>query len=275
MPAQAARAFDVVSIKHNVGGARPFTLDRSATRFVATNLSLQTLIQMAYDMDASMSRHLLIGRTTLVRPCMQNCTSREQILSARFDIDARVAPGESAGAEELTQMLRALLKERFALQTHMETRDVPVYAVTVVRPGQLGPRLRPSEHDCDGLKAKGVTESELMKLLDSRGRPICQGVDVSQLGVNAVINRYAGPISSLLKQIRNDVDRLLVDSTELVGLFEWELTYEAPGLRDLVPVQKAPAIDVAFREQLGLRLDSHAAPFDVLVIDSVQMPSPN
>jgi uncharacterized protein (TIGR03435 family) len=114
-----------------------------------------------------------------------------------------------------------------------------------------------------------------MKLLDSRGRPICQGVDVSQLGVNAVINRYAGPISSLLKQIRNDVDRLLVDSTELVGLFEWELTYEAPGLRDLVPVQKAPAIDVAFREQLGLRLDSHAAPFDVLVIDSVQMPSPN
>jgi uncharacterized protein (TIGR03435 family) len=40
-------------------------------------------------------------------------------------------------------------------------------------------------------------------------------------------------------------------------------------------VVKAPSLDVALREQLGIRLERSTAPFDVLVIEAVAMPTPN
>ena len=39
--------------------------------------------------------------------------------------------------------------------------------------------------------------------------------------------------------------------------------------------QNAPTLDVALDEQLGLKLVRSSAPLEVLVIDSVAMPTPN
>ena len=49
-----------------------------------------------------------------------------------FDIDAR-ADGEATD-DELNAMLREMLAERFALKTHTETREGPVYVLTMARP---------------------------------------------------------------------------------------------------------------------------------------------
>jgi uncharacterized protein (TIGR03435 family) len=38
---------------------------------------------------------------------------------------------------------------------------------------------------------------------------------------------------------------------------------------------KVPSLEVALAEQLGLRVVSTTAPFEVLIIESVAMPTPN
>ena len=46
----------------------------------------------------------------------------------RFDINAR-ASGD-APSSELVHMVRSLLKDRFKLVLHTETREMPIYALT-------------------------------------------------------------------------------------------------------------------------------------------------
>ena len=51
-------------------------------------------------------------------------------------------------------MLRTLLADRFKLAMHMETKELPIYALVVARAdGKLGPRLHPSSIDCQALMA--------------------------------------------------------------------------------------------------------------------------
>jgi uncharacterized protein (TIGR03435 family) len=82
-------------------------------------------------------------------------------------------------------------------------------------------------------------------------------------------------MSDLVSQIQQ-MDRPIVDQTALTGNFEWELI-TAVRLEDgrwLPP--DAPPLDVALRDQLGLRLvEVQTGPFEVLILDSIQMPSEN
>ena len=40
-------------------------------------------------------------------------------------------------------MVQKLLADRFKLRLHFATKEVPVLALTLVKPGKLGPKLRP------------------------------------------------------------------------------------------------------------------------------------
>ena len=74
--------------------------------------------------------------------------------------------------------------------------------------------------------------------------------------------------------------RRIVDKTALEGLFDIELTYRderfaaIPGLAP-AQTEQGPALFTALEEQLGLRLESARGPVDVLVIDSVERPTPD
>jgi uncharacterized protein (TIGR03435 family) len=64
--------------------------------------------------------------------------------------------------------------------------------------------------------------------------------------------------------------RIVVNRTGLQGPFTIDLEYS--------PDQTAsdlPSIFTAVQEQLGLKLESSRAPVDVLVIDSVERPTPD
>ncbi|MBZ5559935.1 MAG: TIGR03435 family protein, partial [Acidobacteriia bacterium] len=78
------------------------------------------------------------------------------------------------------------------------------------------------------------------------------------------------------------VERRVVDQTGLTGLFDAELTWtpdqiqRLPGTDDPAAIDPdAPSILTAVQEQLGLRLRPAKGPVEVLVIDSVQRPTPN
>ena len=44
-------------------------------------------------------------------------------------------------------MVQALLANRFQLAVHTETRELPVFALALVKPGKMGPRLLPHSTD--------------------------------------------------------------------------------------------------------------------------------
>jgi bla regulator protein blaR1 len=58
-----------------------------------------------------------------------------------FDIEARAAGNPTK--DQMRLMMQSLLADRFRLRVHFETRDGPVFALTLVRPGETGPKLRP------------------------------------------------------------------------------------------------------------------------------------
>ena len=66
------------------------------------------------------------------------------VLNDRFDIVAK-ADGNRP-VNELELMLRTLLRDRFRLTVHNETRELPIYALVMARSdGKMGAQLRGPE----------------------------------------------------------------------------------------------------------------------------------
>ena len=275
----AAPAFDVVSVRHNTSGDNISYPSRwTPGRYSAINTRLDLLILEAFGIPSQLAHQFVVGGLQLGVSCLRNCSSREEILGARFDIQATLPEGVPQSQQRA--MLRALLEERFKVKARLETREIPSYALTVAREGQLGPQLRPTDKDCgEWGRARrdagpGVAVPEPA---DAQGRPLCSVGQMSRLAERVMVIRSAGDFSALLNGIRQASELPLVDRTGLTGRFEFELTIEWPGMRRLDPdmVAKAPALDVAVREQLGLRLERTTTPQQVLIIDSAEMPTPN
>jgi uncharacterized protein (TIGR03435 family) len=76
----------------------------------------------------------------------------------------------------------------------------------------------------------------------------------------------------------------VTDKTSITDKFNWDLEYvvdgnvpgaRATGLTDAAGIARAPTIFDALEEQLGLRLEPVTVPREVLMIDSIERPSPN
>ncbi len=84
-----------------------------------------------------MSMHDLIVYAYKVKP--YQVTGPDWITTARFDIVARLPEGSSK--DDAPAMLKALLEDRFKLQAHIESKDLPVFGLVV---GKDGPKLKDS-----------------------------------------------------------------------------------------------------------------------------------
>ena len=82
------------------------------------------------------------------------------------------------------------------------------------------------------------------------------------------------------------VDRPVIDQTDLQGNFKIDLhwaTIPTPSLAALatapasepLPSREGPSLFIAVQEQLGLQLEPTVASLSVVVIDSVERPTPN
>jgi uncharacterized protein (TIGR03435 family) len=231
---------------------------------------------MAFDVPENLTRHLIVGGVSNpLANCIQNCSSRDEILSARFDVQATLP--QDVHRSQYGAILQQWLQERFKLNAHLENRELPAYALIVAREGRLGPQLRRSKQDCASWYELKKTEPSASEPTDAQGRRLCSQGPLGSINELRLVWRGAGELSSLVNNIRGDLDRPIVDRTGLKGYFEWELTYEVPGLREASPnaMAKVPSLEVALAEQLGLRVVSTTAPFEVLIIESVAMPTPN
>src|SRR6185437_3351062 len=57
----------------------------------------------------------------------------------RIDIDAKAAGNPTK--DQMRLMMQSLLADRFHLAVHYERQEMPVYALTLIKPGTWGPKL--------------------------------------------------------------------------------------------------------------------------------------
>jgi uncharacterized protein (TIGR03435 family) len=96
--------------------------------FSAKGFPLITYISFAYKLMGNQTQFLL--------PQLPGWVTSEP-----FDIQARAEGNPSK--DEMRLMMRSLLADRFRLAIHNETREVPVLALVLAKPGKTGPHLVP------------------------------------------------------------------------------------------------------------------------------------
>ena len=268
-------AFEVTSVKPNKTGSPGGSFVMPPGRFSATNLPLRVLITNAYQL----SFFQVVG-------------GPDWVATDRFDV-AGTAP-DGAPPEQTRAMVRTLLTDRFKLAVHMETREVPIYALVKAQPGeQLGPSLKRSTMDCGPLRAeRAATIAAAARARGGRvavppppapNEPVQCQMRVSGRG-GAALNYRAGNItmSALASALRPYVGREVVDRTGLSGEFDFDLQFSAPPTTGSVdagipvaPLDDAASIFTALQEQLGLKLEPTRGPVELMVIDSAERPTEN
>jgi uncharacterized protein (TIGR03435 family) len=197
------------------------------------------------------------------------------IESDRYTIEAK-AGGAAAPEMMRGPMMQALLADRFKLKFHRETREVPVYALTVAKGGH---RLQAAK---DGMcipfdSAHPSTPSQ----------PFVQTCGPFFYRIEGSADAYHMSMSSLCRELSRLLDRDVVDKTGVTGLFDIHMDLSpadlSPGPRDAPPNPNSPvaasdppgSLVFAAVQKLGLKLEPAKNPSEFFVIDHVERPSGN
>src|SRR5262249_50318261 len=82
--------------------------------------------------------------------------------------------------------------------------------------------------------------------------------------------------AALMMSRARDIDRPIANRTGLDGTFDLDLHFKDQQTNAAGPLAAdRPSIFTAVQEQLGLKLESQRMPMDVVVIASVERPSPD
>jgi uncharacterized protein (TIGR03435 family) len=209
----AQPAFEAASVKPADPSANGFSTRTSRGQIELRNCSLRQCVETAYG----------LREYALVAPAWLD--------SVHFDVVAKLPSG--ASPSQFGPMLQTLLAERFALQVHRESRDVPGYSLTVAKGG---PKLHPSD---PGAMGSGTSFGATM------------------------VRCKATPMETFVDQLSRSLGRPVADETSLAGTFDFDLHW-AP---DDSPT--GASLFAAIQEQLGLKLQAGKVPVAIVVVDSV------
>jgi uncharacterized protein (TIGR03435 family) len=264
-------AFEVASVRLDQGPFTPpnFPLDAgdayAATggRFTA-DFPLTVYIQFAYKFRFTQEQ-------------LQSALAHlpKWVATDRFRIQA-TAEGNPT-KDQMRLIMQSLLADRFHLAVHFETQRVPVLALTLVKPGQLGPKLRPHSEGppCD----------------DSATSIFPPRCNVYALSVKADRSRQLGSRNTTMELLAaslpslGNLGRPVLDQSGLTGRFDFVLEWapeparpshaDAPADAPAASDPQGPTFLQALHDQLGLKLEATNGRIPVLVIDHVERPSEN
>lgn len=232
----AAPAFEVASIRPHQGPLHVMRGFSSAgSRLTLEGYSRMQLILEAYDLkDYQVSWASGAG--------LQD--------NVYYDIVAKAEGNAAPTKSEFRRMLQTMLVQRFNLKFHPETKEMPVYALTVGR---------------NGLKFK---------------KSVPDGSEVGLFGVHGRNQTIAMPresMESLAHDIPNTfmVDRPVIDRTGLTGTYDIKLEATPEFRIGGNPQPEDISVFTAVQEQLGLKLEAAKAVVQILVIDHIENPSLN
>jgi uncharacterized protein (TIGR03435 family) len=164
---------------------------------------------------------------------------------AHFDVDALSAGEVAPSTAQLRLMLQRMLAERFQVQLHREMQAIPIYALVVANPAKIK-KITKEQFDAQPRYAR-MPETTMTTM----------------------------PLFANTLGLR--MDRPVLDETKLAGYYEIATPeWMQPGqarIADSVERQAQVLSELESRD--GLKLEARKEPFEVLVIDRVERPSPN
>ncbi|HET9383853.1 MAG TPA: M56 family metallopeptidase [Gemmatimonadales bacterium] len=197
----------------------------------------------------------------------------------RYTIAAKMPDGAPQAAMQVA--IRNLLKDRFRLVTHEETRELPIYNLVRARSdGRLGPALKESSAECQKVLRESV-EAFRSGAPAAPPPPAFVECIASKPGMGIVSMKGVamGAFVSLLPQF---VERPVIDRTGLTSLYDLTLKWTPEATPSLLGLPQAPLppadpdvpdIFTALQEQLGLKLEAGRGPVEVIVIDRLEKPT--
>jgi uncharacterized protein (TIGR03435 family) len=247
-------AFEVASIKPAAGDGRPRMVVREG-RLDFTGVSLKSVAAAAYKLEYF------------------QITAPAWMDNVRFDIAARIPEG--VPKERTPAMLQTLLKDRFKLKAHVETKEGTSYALVA---GKGEPRLKP---------AADTDEPAPRPLPDGTLPPTGPGVVTMRMDgpASAVISMRGVTMADMSHNLSLRMFRPVVDETGIAGKYDIDLAVSvgmpdgwldpAPGANVSAgppppppPPTLSPAAIAKAVEQLGLKLETRRGPVAYLVVDS-------
>jgi bla regulator protein blaR1 len=240
-------SFDVASIHEwgpGQGPSGPFTagVEFSTGRVRSQCASLQALIFYAYQLTGSERLEGL--------PKWGGASCGFPDSRGTFTLEATM-PGNTT-RDQSRQMMQTLLTERFKLAAHWETKQLPVYALTIAT-GKS--RLKPSDPEKDPPIPRG-----------SIGCP----ADDSHCHIGFCCGSTT--ITILAGTLTHALGRPVIDKTGLTGSYYFGVLKWAG---DESVGSSLPSLPALLREQFGLELKSEIGAAPILVIDHVEKPLTN
>jgi bla regulator protein BlaR1 len=200
-----------------------------------------------------------------------------------FDIQAR-AENHNPTKDQMRLMMQSLLADRFKLAIHTETRQLPIYALVLDKPGMPGPQLQPHPDDVPCAGANKPAPAGIV----SEPPSFCGAVQAWAVNnqrhvrmVDATMGQIAAFFAAMGGGQGGMDQRPVLDQTGLPGRFDFNIEFlpESKGPRspntDDIPEAPGPTFTEALKNQLGLKLVKQTAPVDTFVIEHVERPSEN
>jgi len=257
--AQAPVEFEVASIKRNTSGDRGNSMRSMPDGTeVMVNSPIRSFIGAAYPSESG-----------------QYLGLPDWAQSERYDVTVKPAAG--ATREQRQQMWRTLLSERMKLVAHDETTEEAIYNLVLARSdGRLGPKLKPSSHDC-------IAESAAARQRSGPPTPLTTDAEfLDSCGMRMGAGRIIGggmTMQGFTINLRGLAGRVIRDKTGLTGFYAMEFSYAEPSQAAGGPAAgdpgDAPSVFTALQEQLGLKLEPDRMPIQHVVIEHIERPSEN
>lgn len=217
-----AQTFEVASVKINTSGTgmyRYFGLHNG--HFQSTNTTMRQILVEAWRLSSV------------------QIDGPSWIDSDRYDIDAKSPAG--VPDDKLEPMLQALLKARFHLEAHIETKEQSVFNLVVLKGG---PKIKPF--------VEGTPPPQLPRMTGASGTMTALKNTMDQVATS-----LAGPTG-----------RPVINKTGLEGPYTYSIQWGQTDHSD--EPNGAPDIFGAVQQQLGLKLEPAKAAIPTLVIDHAE-----
>jgi len=226
----------------------------------------RALVGMGFQIPQGMANDLVVG---LPKSADTN----------RWEITAKV-PSTGEGAPNIVrgrpqppplsvglEMLHGLMIDRFELKTHMENRDITVYALTLV--GAKPKMTQANEQERSGCQ---VDPSLPKPALNMQAMLNCKNMSMADLAEN------------ILRRAGGYIDHPVVDATGLEGGWDFVMGWTAFGAFRQPPPQTNPpaggtleasdpaggiSVFDAIQKQLGLKLVKQTHSYPVIVVDHI------
>ncbi len=214
--------FDSASVKVNRSYDKGHSSHHRGSELMMTNVTLKNCLQMAYG----------ISEDRIIGPAWMD--------SERYDITAKaVADGVN---NQSALRMQSLLKDRFQLALHHETREAAIYALVA---GKNGPKMKKETAAAPGAGSDS----------DKPHHITFTSISMAQL-------------ANWLTRTRTvSLGRPVIDETGLDGFYSFTLDWTPDEDPD---ADQGAAIAAALQDQTGLKLESRKGPVEYLVIDHAE-----